>query len=478
MLDLTAYQLGREIAARRVSPVEVLSAVQRRLDETEPLVNAWISRRDGEAMAEAREAEREIQQGHYRGPLHGIPIGIKDNISVAGTITTAGSRVLSENLTTEDAECVRRLRAAGAIVVGKTNLHEFAYGSTSINPHYGSVHNPWALDRIASGSSGGSGAAVAARQVPLALGTDAAGSIRMPASVCGVVGIKATFGRVSTHGLLASHNPTVDHVGPMARTVRDAALMLEVLAGSDARDPNASSRPIDSYAASLVEAQDLRGLRIGVPSNFFFDLVDPEVEHIVRAAIDALAQLGAELRDVALPDLEEMMGLRLALFADGTAFHGPHLRAHPELYGEDIRHRLLVDHFVGAHDHARATRVRRLMQARFAAAFCEVDLIAAPGTAVAAFPLEQELVRLTHRQTGTEVTIPGQLLLLRVTAPGNLVGIPAMSVPAGFTRDGCPVGLQLMGRPFEELAMLRAAYAFEQATRYFERMPPLGMPVG
>lgn len=477
LLDLTAIELSHLIATRQVSPVEVLRAVQRRLDETEPIVNAYISRRDEEALREAGAAEREIQRGDYRGPLHGVPLAVKDNVAVAGTATTAGSKVLARNVASEDAEAVARLRAAGAIVVGKTNLHEFAYGATSINPHYGAVRNPWRPDCIAAGSSGGSAATVAARQLPLAVGTDAAGSIRMPASVCGVVGVKATYGRVSARGLLASHNSTVDHVGPMARTVADAALMLDVMAGFDPLDPTSidrrGDRPTGGYLAALEERADLRGIRVGVPADYFFDLVDPEVDAIVRVAIEELRGLGADVVDVHLPDLEDMMPLRLALFADGLAFHGASLRAHLDLYGEDVRRRLLVDHFVQAHDVARATRVRRLMQIQFAEAFRETDVIVAPATATAAVGLAQRMVTVLDRRSGEHVAQPTELFLLRVTAPANLVGIPAMSVPAGFTADGRPVGLQLMAQPFEEALMLTTAHVYEQATRWFERAPVL-----
>src|SRR5581483_10083499 len=247
-------------------------------------------------------------RGQYRGPLHGLPLAVKDNIAVANTVTAGGAKFLMDNVTAEDAEAVRRLRAAGAIVVGKTNLHELAMGSTTDNPWYGPTRNPYAPDRVPGGSSGGSAATVAGRQVPLALGTDSAGSVRMPASLCNLVGLKPTHGRVSMRGLVASLTVTTDHIGPLTRTVADAALMLEVMAGYDPADPFSLDRPVPAYRAAL--GRGLRGVRVGVPTNYFFDQCDPAVADGVRTAIAALADLGAAVVDVTIPDLEAMMHVR------------------------------------------------------------------------------------------------------------------------------------------------------------------------
>jgi aspartyl-tRNA(Asn)/glutamyl-tRNA(Gln) amidotransferase subunit A len=259
----------------------------------------------------------------------------------------------------------------------------------------------------------------------------------------------------------------------MARSVEDAALLLDAMAGFDPADPYSTDRPVPDFRRALGERADLRGIRVGVPTDYFFDLIDPEVESVVRAAIDALQRLGAELVEVALPDLEDMMPLRLALFADGLAFHGSHLRTHPELYGEEIRQRLLVDCFVTAQDNARAIRVRRLLQEQFAAVFRGVDLLAAPGTAIAATPLDAWMVEVHDKRSDLPLMQPTQLFLLRVTAPANLLGIPALSVPCGFTTDNRPVGLQLMARPWEEATMLAAAHLYEKATAWDLRPPSL-----
>src|SRR5579883_3171512 len=268
LLALTALELAQRLERRALSPVELVRAVYARLDATEPRWHCFVLRTEETAFAEARQAEAEIAAGRYRGPLHGLPLAVKDNIAVANTVTAAGAQCLRDYWTPHDAEVVRRLRAAGAIVVGKTNLHELALGSTTNNPWFGATRNPWAPDRVPGGSSGGSAAAVAGRQVPLALGTDSAGSVRMPASLCGNVGLKPTHGRVSMRGLVASLTVTTDHIGPLTRTVADAALMLEAMAGYDPQDPFSVDRPVPAYRAAL--GRDLRGVRVGVPTNYYF----------------------------------------------------------------------------------------------------------------------------------------------------------------------------------------------------------------
>jgi aspartyl-tRNA(Asn)/glutamyl-tRNA(Gln) amidotransferase subunit A len=477
LLELSALELARLIETREVSPVDVVQETSRRLDATEPILHAFVLRLEEEALAAARAAEQEIAAGRYRGPLHGIPVAIKDNIAVAGTVTAAGTRFLDDNVTPDDAEAVRRLRAAGAIVVGKTNLHELALGSTTINPHYGTTCNPWRTDCIVGGSSGGSAAAVAGRQVPLALGTDSAGSVRMPATVCGIVGLKPTHGRVSVRGLVASLTVTTDHIGPMTRTVADAALMLDAMAGHDPQDPFSRDRPLPRYADALGAA-DLRGVRIGVPTNFFFDLADPAVVAGVRAAIGELERLGATTSEVTIPDLEEMMEIRVGLGGEGLAFVTPYLRAHPERFSPELRRRLYANYFITAGDYARTNRVRRLVQERFAAAMQHVDLLATPTAAVVAWPQPDQAVAVHDYRSGEDTTLSAGVALRRLTAPANFTGLPAITVPCGFTTAGLPIGLQLMARPFEEARLLAAAHAYEQATPWHTRRPALAAPAG
>jgi aspartyl-tRNA(Asn)/glutamyl-tRNA(Gln) amidotransferase subunit A len=469
LLELSGLELAREIERRAVSPVEVVEAVYARLDATEPRWRCYVLRTAETALAEARQAEAEIARGQYRGPLHGLPLAVKDNIAVANTVTAAGTKFLMDNVTPEDAEAVRRLRAAGAIVVGKTNLHELAMGSTTDNPWYGPTRNPYAPDRVPGGSSGGSAATVAGRQVPLALGTDSAGSVRMPASLCNVVGLKATHGRVSMRGLLASLTVTTDHIGPLTRTVADTALMLEVIAGYDPADPFSHDRPVPDYRAAL--GRGLRGVRVGVPTNYFFDLCDPAVADGVRTAIAALADLGATVVDVTIPDLEAMMHVRGGLAGEALAFVDGPLRAHPEQISPEIRARLYAAYLVSAGDYARANRVRRLLMDRFAATFREVDLLAAPATVVPAFPIGGANVPLRDYRTGQDGEQPWTTALIRNTAPGNLTGLPSISVPAGFTAAGLPFGLLLTARPYAEELLLAAAHAYEQATNWHTRAP-------
>jgi len=470
LLALSAIDLAALIERREVSPVDVMRAVSANLDDTEPFLNAFCSRRDDEALAEAQAAEAEIMAGGYKGPLHGLPLAVKENIAVAGTISTAGAKFLKDNYNTEDAEAVARLRAAGAIVVGKTNMFELAVGSRSVNPHYGNSRNPWGPNHDASGSSGGSAVAVAARQVPLALGTDAAGSVRMPASMTGIVGLKQTQGRVSARGIIASQNVTVDHIGPMTRTVADTAMMLQVMAGYDPACATVADRPVPDYRAAL--RTDLSGLKVGVPTNYYFDVIDPEVETGVRSAIRVLEELGATAVPVEIPQLEEMMCARVALGAEGLALHDPWLRAHPQEYSDELRRRLLANYFIPGRDLARANRVRRILKERLAAVMAEVDLMATPTTPVTTFPLDETTVTVLDKRAGEMKQVPPMMLTLRLTSPGNFSGLPMINVPGGFTSAGFPIGFQLIARPFAEETLLGTAYAYEQATAWHTHTPP------
>ena len=461
LLDLTASDLATRVRRGDVAVRTVAQTVAERFAATDQELHAFIS---FDTVDVLRQADA-LEYDELHGALWGVPVAIKDNIDVRGQPTTGGTSFLQDNLASADAHAVERLRAAGALICGKTNLHEFAYGATGVNPHHGTPPNPFDASRVPGGSSSGSAVAVAARLVPLALGTDAAGSIRMPASLCGIVGLKPTHGRVSARGLVASHNATVDHIGPLARTVADAALCLQVLAGYDRFDPTSIDEPVPDYLAALAERQSLGGVRVGVPRSYFFERVDPEVEAGVRAAIDSLAALGATLVNVDIPDIGAMMAARLALFADGLAFHLPYLRANAQGYSQEIRQRLSTDLFVQAHEYARASRVRRLLQQRFASAFMDarVDVLATPTTPTPAPLIDQEIVVLPSGDGHCQAE-PVGLAMLRLTAPANLTGLPAISVPAGFTEgSGLPFGLQLMARPFAEDVLLSVAHVYERS---------------
>jgi aspartyl-tRNA(Asn)/glutamyl-tRNA(Gln) amidotransferase subunit A len=347
IVKLTIAELAPRIKSREISPVEVTEASLDRASRLQPILNSFITLLPEQAMNQAREQEAPLMRGEYHGPLHGIPIGIKDNLATAGVRTTVGSKVLSEHIPTEDAYVVIRCKEAGAIILGKENLEEFAAGSTSNNLHYGAVHNPWNLEHIPGGSSGGGGANVVACVTFASLGTDLGGSVRGPANYCGIVGMKQTFGRVSQRGLMVTSFNS-DHIGPLTRSVADSALMLQTIAGFDPLDPSTVPVPVADYSASL--GQDLNGLRMGVPTNYYFDLVDPEVEASVRRAITALEELGAETREVALPSMKYAGALRIAAMADSVVTHEPYLENGREDYGPTVLYRTLAGQFVLGRD--------------------------------------------------------------------------------------------------------------------------------
>ena len=459
LLDLTISELAPRIESREVSPVDLTEAALARAEGLQPKLNSWITLLPERALDQARRLESEIAEGNYRGPLHGIPIGIKDNIATAGIRTTVGSLVLSDNVPDEDARVVTLCEEAGAIMLGKENLEEFAAGATSNNPHYGAVHNPWGLDHIPGGSSGGGGANVAAGVTFASLGTDLGGSVRLPATFCGVVGLKQTFGRVSQRGLLVT-SFNGDHIGPMTRSVRDSALVLQALAGYDPLDPSTVPVPVPDYLAGLDG--DLSGLTAGVPSNYFFDEVDGEVETAVRNAIAALQELGVEVREVSLPSMEYVGALRAASLADGIVTHEPMLRSDRDKYGPNVIYRTLAGQFVLGSDYSRAMKVQRLIKEEYARVLQGVDFLVTPTAPVPAPRIDAGDIDVngeTHRVRG-----PGSGFISRNTSPMNGNGLPAISVPCGFSGGGLPIGVQFVGRPFEEGLLFRVAAGYEDVS--------------
>jgi aspartyl-tRNA(Asn)/glutamyl-tRNA(Gln) amidotransferase subunit A len=456
LLTLTITELAPKIRAREVSPVELTEAALAQAERLQPTLGSFITLLHDAARKQAKEQEAAIMRGEYRGPLHGIPIGIKDNIATAGIRTTVGSKVLTDNIPTEDAEVVRRCKDAGAIIVGKENLEEFAAGATSNNPHYGAVHNPWKLDCVPGGSSGGSGANVAACVTFASLGTDLGGSVRLPGTFCGVVGLKQTFGRVSQRGLLVT-SFNGDHIGPLTRSVRDSALLLQVIAGYDPLDPSTVPVPMTDYTARLGQA--VRGLKMGMPTNHYFELLDPEVETAVRQAIVALEQLGMELREVPLPMMQYVGALRITGMADSVVTHEPFLAKHWQDYGPDVLYRTLAGQFVLGRDYSKAMKVQRLIKEEHARVLQEVDILVTPTAPVPAPPIEAKTV--TVGGTAHQVRGPGSGVISRNTSPSNATGLPAVTVPCGFTAAGLPIGFQLIGRPFEEALLLQVAHAYE-----------------
>ena len=466
LVTLTISELAPRIKAKEISPVELTEAALAQADRLQPTLNSFITILHERARSQAKEQEAALMRGEYRGPLHGIPIGIKDNIATAGIRTTVGTKVLAAHVPTENAFAVSRCQEAGAIILGKENMEEFAAGSTSNNPHYGAVHNPWDLDRIPGGSSGGGGANVAACVTFASLGTDLGGSVRGPANFCGVVGMKQTFGRVSQRGLMVT-SFNGDHIGPITRSVRDSALVLQAIAGYDPLDPSTVPVPVPDYTASLDGG--LTGLKMGIPTNYYFDLVDPEVEAAVRRAINALAELGVEAREVAIPTMEYAGALRIAAMADSVVTHEPYIEQGREDYGPNVLYRTLAGQFVLGRDYSKALKVQRLIKEDYARVLQEVDFLVTPTSPVVAWPIASETVTLD----GVEYPVrgPGAGMTARCTSPSNATGLPAMTVPCGFTAAGLPIGLQLIGRPFEEQLLFQAASAYEAVSPARGRRP-------
>src|SRR5208282_2140562 len=379
-------------------------------------------------------AEQEIRQGHYRGPLHGIPISIKDLFATRGVRTTAGSKVLANWIPDYDATAVAKLHEAGMVMVGKTNMHEFAYGVTNDNPFYGPARNPWDATRVPGGSSGGSGAAVASSQCSASLGSDSGGSIRIPSSSCGVVGLKPTYGRVSRHGAIPL-SWSLDHVGPITKTAKDAAIMLAAIAGPDPRDPSASARPLPDYRQEM--RGNIRGLRLGVPRQYFSEHVDPEIQKLVSAAIRQLESLGATRVEVDIPDLEICSAMEAHItLAEATSYHEPYLKKQADDYGPGVRTDLEAGRYLLATDYVKSQRARTLLQRNFNEAFKQAEVIVSP-TVPALPPLVGEM--LVQSGDLQEHVIDA---FLRFNIPYDLTGFPAISIPCGFSASALPVGLQ------------------------------------
>lgn len=467
-LQLSIQELAPRVRSKEISPVELAHAAIRQAERMQPNLNSFITLMADSALRQARIREQAILRGEYQGPLDGIPVGVKDNIAMAGVKCTAGSLVFRDFVPEEDAFAVQQLKAAGAVIIGKENMHELAAGGTSDNPHYGTVRNPWNLDHIPAGSSGGAGANVAACVTFASLGTDIGGSVRTPAAYCGVVGLKPTFGRVSQRGMIATtfHG---DHIGPLTRTVADAALVLQVLAAYDALDP--SSVPIAARDYSRLLPNGLEGVTVGVPTDFYFEDIDEEVEKLTRAAISQLAEMGAEIREVSLPTLRYADSLQIDQLAEDFVLHEPWLRENRELYTPELAERYLSGQFVLGRDYAKCLRAQRLVKEEFAKAFQQVDVLATPTTLMPAPRIDATSVSI--RGVELPVSASGNNMLYRNAFPSNFTGLPSMSVPCGFSDSGLPLGLQLIGRAFEEDFLLGVAASYEQVSPSKGRLAPL-----
>lgn len=459
LLQKPIEQLAPLLQNKQVSPLEVIRDCLDRIERTEPMVNAYISVLSESALKAAGQAEQEILQGRYRGPLHGIPYSAKDLYFTKGVRTTAGSAILSEYIPTENAAAIDRLAAAGAILVGKNNLHEFAYGTTNENDHYGPCRNPWDLSRVTGGSSGGSAASVAAGSSIFSLGTDTGGSIRIPASFCGVVGLKPTYGRVSKRGVIPL-GWSMDHAGPLTQTVWDAAAVLNELAGYDPDDPGSADVAGEDYTAGLNEAAlDVKGLVIGICPQYYNGLLQPAVAQAFAQVLAWFEKGGAVIRELTHPTRDAFSVGSIITMAEAYAYHEKNLEQCGEKYGPSIRYRLEKGQYLPATAYINALRLRQQDRRIWAEIYREIDVFLSPTVIMTAFLIGEQTV-----QFGLDAVDPRtNPVLMYLTSLGDFNGLPVISLPCGFTDDSLPIGFQIQGKPFAEAQVLQIAYAYEQA---------------
>ena len=458
---LSIRQAGELIQKGELSPVELTRACLDRIQATDDRLHSFVLLLADDAMAQARTAEAEALRGQYRGPMHGIPFALKDLYDTAGVRTTSGSQVDIDRVPTEDATTTARLKEAGGILLGKLAMHEFALGGPDWTTPFEPACNPWNLDHITGGSSSGSGSAVASGQALGALGSCTGGSIRGPASLCGIVGLKPTYGRVSRYGVVTL-SWSQDHAGPMTRTVEDTAFMLQAIAGHDPRDPTSSKAPVPDYSRSLRE--DIRGVRIGLPRHYFF-AEDPgvsrEVVAKVEQAVAVLEELGALVEEVTIPSLDYVRAANsVIMVSEAFAYHEPNLKTRPQEFGEIVRGRFRVGGMLSASDYLQAQRVRTWARRDFAEVMKAVDFLVTPTMTQPAAAFEGFDPMTTTRGKS-------------FTAPFNVTGLPAISVPCGFTESGLPIGMQIAGKPFDEPGVIQAAYTYQQYAGWHEVRPTI-----
>ena len=465
--EMTLAEAAAALRSRRVSAVELVQAQLARARAVQPAINAFIRIDEESAMAHARALDSEAARGHFRGPLHGVPMAHKDMFYRTGLVTTCGSAIRRDVRADTTATALERLDAAGAIDFGTLNMAEFAYGPTGHNVHVGAARNPWNTAHITGGSSSGSGAAVAARATFGALGSDTGGSVRLPASLCGVTGLKVSYGRVSRAGAMPL-SYSMDTIGPLARTALDCALMLQVLAGADPRDPTTPAQSVPDYAARLQ--QPLSGLRVGVPNQFFYDDLDPVVARCIDEARKVLASLGCRIIPVDLPDMRAAeVAATHVIAAEAATLHGNWLRNRPQDYSPQVRARLMRGLAVPASRYIDALRLRgELLQRFLSEVFNQVDVLHIPSLAI-------PTPTLAETDVGGDAKMDRILALLtRLQRPLNFLGLPSIALPCGETASGMPVGMQLAGRPFAEDVILHLAHAFQQVTPWHARQPAIG----
>ena len=477
LMSLTAVELGKKIASGEVTSVEATKAALDRMEQLEKEYNSFVTIDREAALAQAEEVQKKIDAGELSGPLAGVPVAIKDNMCINGMLTTCSSKILSNFKPTFTAEAVIQLQKAGAVIVGKTNMDEFAMGSTTETSYYGATKNPWDTNRVPGGSSGGSAAAVAAEEVPYALGSDTGGSIRQPAAFCGVTGIKPTYGRVSRYGLIA-YGSSLDQIGPLAKDVTDCATVLEIISTHDSKDSTSVDRADTDFTSALVD--DVKGMKIGIPRDYFGEGIDPDVKEQVLTAAKTLEEKGAiveefdlSLVEYAIPayyiiasaeassNLERFDGVKYGYrTAEYTDLHNMYKKTRSEGFGPEVKRRIMLGSFVlssGYYDayYIKALRTKALIKQAFDKAFEKYDVILGP------------VAPTTALKIGESLSDPLKMYLGDIyTVSVNLAGLPGISLPCGFDRDGMPVGMQLLAKPFAEKTIIRAAYAFEQSRGY------------
>lgn len=469
MTDLTSLSVaeqGAAIRSRKISPVELTKAYLARIEAHNQKVNAFVTLAPEAALKEAKAAEAAIRRGGWKGPLHGIPIGQKDLYSTKGMLTTCASKLLARHLPSEDATVVARYKAAGTVLLGKLNTHEFAYGPTNAESAFGPARNPWDTSRFSGGSSGGSGAAVALDLCAGATGSDTGGSIRIPSAACGITGLKPTYGRASRAGIFPLCW-SMDHPGPMAHSVEDCAILLQPIVGPDPRDPTTVDRPIPNYRAALRGG--VKGLKIGLPMHYFYSRAFPVVETRVLEAVDVLKSLGAKVRIVEIPHIDHAAAAALTMYlCEASAYHDDVIGTRGAEFTEQVRLYVEVGNYVLAKDYLHAQRFRTLLGREVAKTLETVDVLALPTLPITAQKLGEETISIRGRPE----SVFGSLI--RNTEPFNLTGLPVLSVPCGFDQDGLPIGLSIVGRPFDEAGILKVGHAYQRETDWHRRRPRLG----
>jgi aspartyl-tRNA(Asn)/glutamyl-tRNA(Gln) amidotransferase subunit A len=466
LLTLTIAQAAPKLERGLLSPVDLVEATLQRIGVVDKQLNAYITVCDQQARGAAQAVERLIRSGYYLGPLTGIPIALKDNIYTRGIRTTAGAKILADFVPDEDATVTARLRRAGAIIVGKTNMHEFAWGGTTDNPHYGTCRNPWNPERFPAGSSGGSGAAVAARTCLGALGTDTGGSIRLPSAVNGIVGIRPTIGRVSNYNVVPLAW-TMDTVSPMTRTVEDCLTVFEVIAGYDPLDQHSAQVPLSDYRVEM--GRGMRGLRVGLIRDYSLTHVQRAVGDAVRDALETMQRLGAQIEEIPMPSIHGNISAQLTIEScEPSTYHQEWLRTRPQDYGEDVRTLLEMGEMYLATHYLQAQRYRSVLRKEFLAGFTRVDVFVTPTLPFTATPCGATEVVIENDQKENMLSA-----IMQFTGVPSLAGLPALSLPVGFDPDGMPVGMQIIGRPFDEGMLFRIGHAYQGATDWHTRAPRL-----